>query len=51
MQEEHTPSAPGYLVLLFVNTVTFLRLGAAWGHAAYKVLGQVTDLALTSPYL
>ena len=39
------------LVLLFVITVTYLRMGAAWGHAAYKVVGRVTDPALMSPYL
>ena len=39
------------LVLQFVIPVTILRFGAAWGHAAYKDVGRVTDPALTSPYL
>jgi hypothetical protein len=36
-------------VLFFINKVRYLRIGAAWGHAAYKVVGRVTDPALTSP--
>jgi len=39
------------LVLLFVIAVIYLKIGAAWGHAAYKVVGRVTDPALTLPYL
>ena len=41
------PMCNSALVLLFVITVTHLRIGAAWGHAAYNVVGRVTDPALT----